>query len=94
VIRVALLAALLSACAPMMRWPYRGDYFCVRNATSRRVRVVQQDGAGRTWTFGRPVNPGKQTCARWGFVDDRGRFGLITGTDTTWREWFNPWAAR
>lgn len=89
----AALLLLLAGCATTAHWPYRGELLCVQNPTPARVRFVQQDAIGRTLAFGLPTNPGHRTCARWGFIANRGRFGRVDARgDTTWGGWFDPWA--
>lgn len=91
---------LTAGCAvfnpPFAKWPLRGDYFCAWNPDSTgssRKTIVAQDGDRRTIRVGEPVKPQQRTCFRWPFIGDRGRLGLVTeGRDTTWGQWFEPWA--
>ena len=97
--RVVILLVLLFAmfgCAAMNRadqWPYRGGFVCATNNTTQIRSMVAQDGAFRTWPIGvQRMRPLQRECARWPFIQNTGRLGLATATDTVWSVWFNPWS--
>lgn len=41
----------------------------------------------------RRVDPGDRSCFRWPWTSREGRINTVTGADTTFGEWFDPWAA-
>ena len=87
------------------RRPYFGNFYCDSNPTNQRVRFVAQArfGPGVPGRGLRPqgtllrvlevrsARPGQRVCFRWPWISDEGRVGMVVGSDTAWRHWFNPW---